>query len=137
MDRPNNRTIFAQEFVAVSLLVGVGPTPLAQSAQQSSITSMYETFSVCVPSTAVNSVWIGGANITPANFNGQEVVIGSTAIFRIKNERQRYEVQGPLVDGFCVTPILIPFKAWDVSTIYLAASAPTTVGVILYKGSLY
>lgn len=137
MDRPSNRPITRQEFLSIAVLVGVAPTRLSSGAQQSAIQLMYETLSFSNPASSANSVWLGGANISATLKNGQEVVAGGTITWRIINERQLYEVQGPIIDPSCQVPELIPFMAWDVSQIFLVATAPTTIGVTLFKGSLF
>ncbi len=53
----------------------------------------------------------------------------------INNERQLYELQAPLIDGArnCEIPEGVPFVAWDISQMYFIATAPTTIGIILFK----
>ncbi len=138
MDRPSNREITRQEFLSIGLTVLVTPTRLSSGAQQSAIQLMYETIAFSNPFAGVNSsVWIGGANVSATLKNGQEVISGGTVVWRIRNERQLYEIQGPIVDKSCQVPELIPFMAWDVSQIYLVAAVQTTIGVTLFKGSLF
>jgi hypothetical protein len=98
----------------------------------------FETIVIAVPSTAANVVWFGDSSINVANQNGLELVQGNPIMFAIVNERPRYEVQAPLVDASCQGgDESIPFKVWDPSTMYLIAVAPTRVGILFFKGTVY
>lgn len=135
MDRPK-RAVLAQRFRPYAILVGIKPTPLNVSFQQANISGLYDAFIISVPKAAANGVFLGDASISAALNNGLEILPGVPIMLSIDNERQLYEIQGPLVDKLCVVPPeAIPFVAWDVSTIYLAAVAPTSVGVLLFPSS--
>lgn len=135
MNKPN-RPITQQLFTAYALVVALTPTPLNTSNQQANLLGLYDSFLISVPAASANAVWLGGANILAASLNGLEIRPGVPIMLSIHNERQLYEIQSPLVDKFCVASETIPFVAWDVSTVYLAAAvAPVTVGVILFKAS--
>ncbi len=127
------RQVIAQEWIPKALLVAITPTPLTQASQQSAIQALYDSVLITVPSTAANNVWLGNSSIDPALFNGLEIIKGAPIMLSINNERQLYELQAPLVDTECLTPESIPFVAWDVSQMYFRASAPTTIGIILFK----
>jgi len=76
---------------------------------------------------------MGDSSVLVAANNGLEVPAGVPIQLRITNERQIYEVQGPLVDGFRCAPDAIPFIAWDITQIYLVAAVAHTVGVVLFQ----
>lgn len=128
-----SRPIIAQEWWAKALPVLTTATPLGQGGTQSSIQALYDAVLITVPSSAANNVWLGDSSIDPALFNGLELIKGNPVMLSISNERQLYEVQAPLVDTSCTVPEGIPFIAWDISTMYFRASAPTTIGIILFK----
>lgn len=129
------RRIIPQEWWSRSLaVVATGPTPLAQNSTQSAIQALYDAVLITVPSTAANPVWLGDSSILPASANGLEITPGNPIMLSISNERQLYELQAPLIDeSNCLTPESIPFVAWDISTMYFRAVAPTTIGIILFK----
>lgn len=132
------RDLIKQEFLPKALLVGITPTPLGQAAQQSAIMAAFDTIVLAVPSTAANVVWFGDSSINVAAQNGLELTQGNPVLFQIINERPLYEVQAPLVDSTCQSgDESIPFKVWDPSTMYLVAAAPTTVGILFFKGTKF
>jgi hypothetical protein len=132
MNRPN-RPLLAQRFLPYALLVGVGPTPLNTSWQQANLSGMYDALIISVPKAAANGVFLGDASISAALNNGLEILPGIPISLSIDNQRQLYEIQSPLVDASCAVPESIPFKVWDPSNIYLAAVAPTSIGVLLFQ----
>lgn len=131
MKHPNRPTL-AQRFTPFALLVGIKATPLNTSWQQANLSGLYDAFIISVPKAAANPVYLGDASISAALGNGLEIPAGAPIMLSIDNERQLYEVQSPLVDNFCMAPESIPFIVFDPATVYLAAAAPTTVGVILF-----
>lgn len=132
MNKPQRNPI-AQEWWPKAFPVGANATPLAQGSQQSSIQALYDSILICVPAAAANSVWLGDSSVNPALFNGLEILPREKIMLSIVNERQLYEIQGPLIDRDCGAPFAIPFISWDVSTMYFRAVAPTTIGIILFK----
>ena len=135
-----NRPLLKQEAVNFSCTMTVANQPVPLNAQMG-LTSMVDSFLVCVPSTAGTSVFIGfDPNVTPAN--GVELIAGITVQFIIDNQgRQLYEIQGLLSDltvsQTCRQQQLeaIPYTVWDLSSIYLVVPVvvPTVVGVIAFK----
>jgi hypothetical protein len=134
MQHPN-RPIIPQRFIPFALLVGVGATPLNTSWQQANLAGRYDAFVISVPKAAANGVFLGDASISAALNNGLEILPGIPIMLSIDNQRQLYEAQAPIVDALCTVPESIPFIAWNVSEIYLAAIAPTSVGVLLFQAS--
>jgi hypothetical protein len=132
MERPFRQKL-SQDFFAFALNVGVTPTPINQAVQQATVDSLYTTVVFSLRSTAANPVFIGGQNIDITKFNGMEIIPGTPIAWKINNERQLYELQGPVVDSLCTAPDGIPFAAWDVSRIFAVAVAPTVMGIILFK----
>jgi hypothetical protein len=127
-----NRPLIRQDFINTSLTVGVTPTPLSQADFQASLDSMVDAFMICVPLVAANSVVLGKSNVSIAPFNGLEIRPGIPIQLSIRNERQLYEIQNPIVEQFCTTPEQIPFAVWDVANIFLIAPAPTNIGILLF-----
>jgi hypothetical protein len=134
MQHPN-RPLLEQRFTPFALLVGVKATPLNTSWQQANLAGRYDAFIISVPKAAANGVFLGDASISAALNNGLEILPGIPIMLSIANERQLYEVQSPLVDPACAVPESIPFIAWNPSSIYLTAIAPTSIGVILFQAS--
>lgn len=131
MDRVIRQPI-RQTFVPKALLVGITATPLSSSFQQANINALYDSIILSIPEAAANNVFWGDASINPTLMNGMELVAGQSYMLSITNDRQLYELQAPLVDPMCQTPVSIPFVCWDPAGIYLAAIAPTTIGIILF-----
>jgi hypothetical protein len=132
MQHPTRRPL-KQTFTPFALLVGVSATPLNTSWQQANISGFYDSFIISVPQAAANGVFLGDASIDATLNNGLEILPGVPIKLSIDNERQLYEVQAPLVDQFCpAVPESIPFICWNPAEIYLAAIAPTSIGVILF-----
>lgn len=134
MERPK-RPILAQRFTPFALLVGVTATPLNTSWQQANISGLYDAFIISVPTAAANPVFLGDAAISAVLNNGLEIPAGVPIMLSIDNERQLYEIQSPIVDPACAVPESIPFVTWNPSEIYLAAIAPTSIGVILFQAA--
>jgi len=134
MERPR-RDIVAQPQRWSSLLVGVAPTPLSQAQAQTGLAALYDSIIVSLVSTAANSVFWGDSSVTGGT-NGLEIRPGIPIQMSIVNDRQLYEVQGPLIDQFCQQPEGVPFIVWDVSTIYLISpSGAQTVAIGLFKAA--
>jgi hypothetical protein len=132
MERPYRQKL-AQDFFAFPLTVGVTPTPIGQAVQQATVDSLYTTILFSLRVSAANTVFIGGQNINAALFNGLEIVQGNPIALNIRQDRQLYELQAPMVDQLCTAPDGIPFIAWDISRLFAVAVAPTVMGVILFK----
>lgn len=99
-----------------------------------------DSFAVSVDAAAV-SVFIGGSNVTIAN--GLEIVAGGGPInFVIRNQRQHYELQEPAVNIAeqlgCVRKekVSLPFIVWDLSQIYLVASAASTARIAPFRSKI-
>lgn len=131
MIRPN-REPQAQKFTPFNVNVLVAPTPLAQAGINAALSSLYTGILISVPTGGV-PVWLGNSGISAAAANGLEISPGVPVFLGVFNERQLYELQGPITDKLCIAPIAIPFSVWDVSQIYLAATgAPQPTGIILF-----
>ena len=117
MDKPR-RNIIAQPQRWTGLLVGTVPTPLSQAQSQVGLSAMYDSIICSLVSTATNSVFWGDSSVT-GGANGLEIRPGIPIQMSIVNDRQLYEIQGPLVTQFCLQPEGMPFIVWDPSTIYL------------------
>lgn len=130
------RNLIKQEFVTFGLDVQVVPTPINA---QMGLTAMIDSFLVCVPVAAANSVFMGadaGVTIT----SGLEILAGTTEGFVIDHDgRQLYELQNPLMDlrnaALCKADQAetIPFIAWDMTQIYLVAVGVTRVSIGCFK----
>ncbi len=132
MERPK-RPIIAQFFINFRLTVGVVPTPINSAAEQAGLAWMADAMIISIPVAAAVPVYFGGAGVNAVTPNGLEIRPGIPIMLSIQNERQLYEVQAPLVDMECVTPEVIPYIVWELSTCYLVATAPVGVGVLIFK----
>lgn len=132
------RPLVKQEGDAQSLTVPVAPA--ASLMPQSSLTAMIDTFMITVPATAANSIWLG-FNPGVIVGNGIELLIGTTTVFKIDHDtRQLYELQHLLTrinQALCGTDVLppeqIPFVCWDMSQIFVVASAATAITFATFK----
>lgn len=134
-DKPE-RPLIRQAFYASALVVPASPSviQLSQANQQVSLDTLIVAFSISVPNGGANSIWVGDSSITPANFNGTEIVPGVTKTFWIEDTRQLYEIQQPLteIDTCGADPFTVPLAVWDLSNWYASATAQITVGLMLY-----
>jgi hypothetical protein len=134
------RPIIPQPFYPFKLTVGVIPTALATASQQSSIAKRVDAIILSLAAIAANPVYLGGPNVVVpgalgVNINGLEIRPGVPVQLSIKNERQLYEVQAPLIDVACRDAEEIPFVAWPVDQMFLIAAGPTDLGVILFPAA--
>jgi len=114
--------------------------PAAPLMHQASLQSMIDTFMITIPSTAANSVWLG-FNAGVIVGNGIELLAGTTVVFKIDNlTRQLYELQSleerinTALCGIAVTPReMIPYVVWDMSQVYVVASAPVGISFAIFK----
>lgn len=137
MARPD-RPLTPQRFTPFPLVVPAAEAvALSQGTSQASIDLLITAFTICTPAAAGANVWLGDSSITPASFNGIEIVAGTSKSFSVATERQLYEVQEPLVKLACMDGFAVPMTVWDPSTVYLraAGAAPITVGVVLFYES--
>ncbi len=133
MNRPH-RSLIPQRITWITLSVALTPTPLNQAAAQTGLSAMYESLIFSLVSTAATSVFLGNSNVLATGANGLEIRAGVPVQLSIHNQRMLYEVQGPLVDNFCLQPESIPFVVWDVSEIYLITTgAPKNIAVGLFQ----
>ncbi len=132
MDHPK-RPILPQFFINFRLTVGVNPTPINQAAAQAGLDWLADSMIISVPVAAAVPVYFGGAGVNAVTPNGLEIRPGIPVQLSIVNERPLYEVQAPIVDEYCVSPEVIPFCVWELSTCYLVATAPVGVGVLIFK----
>lgn len=131
------RPLLKQEATAFAFTVPVAPA--ASPAPQYGLTSLIDSFTITVPTTAANSVFLGfdGGVIVGT---GIELLAGTTIEFRIEHDgRQIYELQNlvrKLIQHQCGSAgemEYIPFVCWDMSQIFLVAAAPTAVTMALFK----
>ena len=127
MNRPA-RPVIRQTFLAYGLTVGVVPTPILATGI---LQALYTTIVISNPAVGV-SILIGDSGVSLVNQNGIELGVGQTLTLALRNERQAYEVQGPLVYAFGCAPEAIPLIVWDMSQIFAVAIAAQTVGVVLF-----
>lgn len=133
------RPVVRQDFTSQNLVVGTTPTPL--NSDQALAQSYIDSFIIAVPSTAANSVFMGNQAVTAAaNGGGVEIVAGAMPNFRIEQGgRMLYEILRPLLEMSAVAgckierPDVLPFVCWDLSTIFLIATANTNVTVMFFR----
>jgi|SRR5262249_31466622 len=133
------RNLIAQQFQTFNIPVTTSPQPLNAALQ---ITSMIDSFAITVPAAAANGVVIGpdaGVTAGPPP-TGLELVVATTTQFRINQEgRQVYELQKPLLNIAqavgCMPQTFeeIPFVVWDLTNIWIVATAAVTVSVAVFK----
>jgi hypothetical protein len=128
------RELRPQDFINFSFTVGITPTAINQSNQQSNLQSAYDWLMICNPGASGRAVYFGGPNVSliPA-INGLEIAAGTTVSLAINNQRQHYEIQAPLTDYFCLAPVSLPFYVWDPANLFMIAAAPTNISILLFK----
>lgn len=127
-----NRDPVYQQFSTFVIAVATTPTPL-NSGQNITKLDLIDAFTLSLDAAAANNVFIGDQGVTVNS--GLEIVAGGGPItFRIRNQRQHYELQEPLIllteAAQCqgpVQPRSLPFLIWDFSQIYLVAAAATNI----------
>lgn len=130
------RNLVRQEFSTFGITVQTTGGPINANM---GITAMVDAIILSVPASAANNVFLGGdAGVTITT--GIEIVAGSPVLFAIDHDgRQMYELQEPLVKmasvAMCLEqrPEAIPFVVWDISQMYLVASAATNMAVGVFK----
>lgn len=128
------RSPIEQTFFNFALAVGTTPTPVSSQIQ---IASLISSIIFSNPSTNANSVFLGDQNVSTTS--GIEIVVGASPVLSIQQTRQLYEVQDPSLFtaqvAMCapLTPISIPVIVWNPLTMYFVASAPTTIGVMMFR----
>lgn len=130
------RDIVYQPFDTFSLVVGTTPTRISPTFTKA---DLIDSFVVSVPASAANNVFIGNASVTTTS--GLEIVAGGGPIlFRIRNQIIQYDIHSSLdpaanaITQCQELPIQsIPFIIWDLTQIYLIATAPTTISVAPFK----
>ena len=132
MDRPQ-RHLVAQSFLSFAVQVGVTPTPLNLSC---SIQSLVTLIILSVPKASTAPVLLGDSSVAIAKSNGLEIVPGCPVQLEVRNERQLYELQIPMVEMMCKVPESIPFVVFDPSTIYLVSTAAQAIGCLLFKAAV-
>ncbi len=125
--------IIEQTFFNQSVAVGTAAAPIAGQLKMS---SMITAIILCNP-TGNASVFLGDANVTVTT--GIEILAASSVMLTIKQDRQLYEVQDPVLLSaqvdLCQTlpSVMIPIIVWNPSNIYLVGTAPTTIAVMLFR----
>jgi len=130
VDKPLRNPI-VQQFTPFAILATATPTPLLAGIPSANRSSLYVTIAFSIIPSG-NPAIIGDSSVSPALSNGQWITPGVVTRWRIINERQLYEVQGPLVDSFQCVADAIPIVVWDLSAIFLAASINQLVGITVY-----
>lgn len=133
------RNLIAQQFFTFNIPVTTTPQPINPSMQ---LTALIDSFDITVPAAAANGVVVGpdgGVTAGPPP-TGLELIVGTTTQFKINQEgRQLYELQKPILKiaqavGCVIEPFEeIPFVCWDLSQIYIVATAAVTVSVAVFK----
>jgi hypothetical protein len=128
------RPLRPQEFIHFGLHVLTTPTPVAQSQQQANLVAAYDWMILSNPTASGRPVYYGGPGVNAGPPpNAPELPQGISISLAINNHVQHYEVQAPLVDQFCLQPVVIPFYVWDVANFFLVATAATDISVMLFK----
>lgn len=137
MDRRTlKREPIGQNFFNFSLAVNASPQPLSKGYQQADLNQRIDTLILCNDSANARSIYLGDLNVRATPGGGLELRVGKSYVLSIANERQLYEIQGPLVDEFCLKYVeSIPIVVWDISSIYViaAAAGPTPLAVLAFR----
>lgn len=127
------RPLIVQQFRTFNFVAGIQALPIEPTIQKNALITG---FIISNPLGAV-SVFLGNQGVTVTS--GLEIQAGTAPFFGIdQGGRQLYEVQAPLLDisaGLqCRTQPLegVPFVVWDMSTIFLVATAPQVVSVSVF-----
>lgn len=142
MQRPQ-RELVPQVFYhyRLDLTAAGGRVALSKGFSQSDIESRIDTLLFCNDNSNTASAYFGGQNVTAtvgaSKSNGLEIRPGKSYVLNIQNERQLYELQGPLVDTTCLQPEVLPFCAWDISNCFLIANATLQISVFLFKAPYF
>lgn len=136
----SSRQFIGQQFSTFGITVPVTAIPINSSL---GITSLITTIVLSVPTGAANSVFLGadaGVTIT----SGLEIPPGNPQQYRVINERELVELESPLLDMLTMQICnqggkgaaqseVVPFIVWDVSQMYLIATANTAMTVGVFK----
>jgi hypothetical protein len=134
------RTPLKQEFTCYPVTVGVVPAPVNAAL---SLSSLISTIAFSVPTGAANSVFLG-PDASVSITTGLEIPPGIVQQYRTNNERELIELESPLLSilfqVLCFFGIKnqvqgeeVPLVVWDLSQMYLVATAPTAMVVGTFK----
>ena len=130
------RPLVVQQFLTRAVAVTTAATPIDTTLDKSRLIT---SFAISNP-VGGTSVFLGNPGVTIAGGTnaGFEIPGGSAPNFVIDNQgRQLYELQDSLNQILAglqcnIKPLDgIPFVVWDISTMFLVASAATTVTLII------
>jgi len=132
-----------QTFVNFNLVVNAVATALAASID---INAYVQSFTLCNPSVNTASVFWGDQQVTSSIAGtigtGIELLAGTSQTFIIRQERQFYELQEPMLitaqkEACQILPEKkIPVIVWNPQNFFLiatAAAAPVTISVCLFR----
>lgn len=137
-----SRSPLQQTYANFVVNVKTTPTPVNVSLD---ISSMIQSFTLCNPSINTNSVFYGDSGVTassagPVIGTGIELLTGTQQTFIIRQERQMYEIQEPVLyiaqKELCtdeVTPYEIPFICWKLSDFYVVATVATSISCMIFR----
>ncbi len=135
-----NRELVPQEFINFALSVPLTPGRVPISVVSQSLeTQLYDAMILSVHSTALKSIYLGQANVTAGiGTNGLQIRPGIPVQLSIRQPRQLYELQRPLVMENCEpgSVVSIPNVVWDVSNMFLTTDtggAAVSVAILLFK----
>lgn len=136
----SGRTPLQQTYANFSIAVKTSPTPINPSLD---ISSMIQSFTLCNPAVNTNSVFYGDSGVTASTAGnigtGIELLTGTVQTFVIRQERQMYEVQDPVLliaqKELCqvLPPYEIPFIVWKLNDFWLVANAATTISCMIFR----
>lgn len=132
------RPVLFQTLTSFTLAVGTVPTAIKPTANFQA--ELINSFVISVPASAANNVFLGDSNVSLVS--GMEIIAGGGPVsFEIMDERMRYELLSPLQKMLEVltcgllnfTPSDIPFTCWDLSQVFVIATAATNVSITTFK----
>ena len=131
IDLGRDRQIINQTWDSTSIPVPVTPAviPLASVAQALSVL-LVDSIIIALHPDAGSNIYLGKAGVIGGLLStGLPIIPGEKIQLAISNERPLYEIQAPLVDGMCQSPVPVPLVVWNLSDMWLTADVAVTAVV--------
>ena len=129
------RPLLFQPIVSFSVAVGTTATPIKANGN---VNELITSFAISVPSTAANNVFFGDSNVTLTT--GLELIAGGgPVLFKLEDVRMLYELIDPALKTSQILGckpfdrVDVPLTVWDLSQVFLVATAATTVAIAVFK----
>jgi hypothetical protein len=130
-DIGRERQTIQQTWDSVSIIVPATPQAISlASVAQSAGVLLVDSIIIGLHPDAASIIYLGKAGVIGGlTSNGIPILEGEKIQLSISNERPIYEIQAPIVDQTCSSPVPIPLVVWNLSDMWLTADGQVTAVV--------